>query len=161
MRESAFDAMADVFDAAKRSEIMSRIKGRGNVATEVRLIALFRRYGITGWRRGYPVFGKPDFVFLRARVAVFVDGDFWHGHPTRGKVPATNREFWLAKIARNKMRDKLVNHTLRAKAWRVIRIWQSDLCNTRGARKLRRLAALVSEIPSKTVAARYQNHAGS
>jgi DNA mismatch endonuclease (patch repair protein) len=136
--------MADVFDAAKRSEIMSRIKGRGNRATELRLIDLFRHYGITGWRRGYPIFGKPDFVFPRARVAVFVDGDFWHGHPTHGQIPATNREFWLAKIARNKMRDKLVNQTLRADAWRVVRIWQSELSNTRGALKLRRLATLIS-----------------
>lgn len=124
--------MADVFDSAKRSEIMSRVKGSGNLATELRLIRLFRERRITGWRRNFPIFGKPDFVFPKERVAVFVDGDFWHGHPTRGKVPATNREFWQAKIARNRARDRVVNRTLRKSGWRAIRIWQSTLRKSPG-----------------------------
>ena len=68
--------MADIFTKAKRSEVMARIRGSGNRATELRLIALMREHGITGWRRNAPVFGKPDFVFRRERVAVFVDGCF-------------------------------------------------------------------------------------
>src|SRR5436190_20991772 len=73
--------MPDVFTRTKRSEVMSRIRAHGNRDTELRLIALFRRYGITGWRRNARVFGKPDFVFPKQRVAVFVDGCFWHRHP--------------------------------------------------------------------------------
>ena len=70
--------MPDVFTAAKRSAVMARIRGRGNKDTELRMMALLRAHGITGWRRGQKLFGKPDFVFRRERVAVFVDGCFWH-----------------------------------------------------------------------------------
>ncbi|HRQ87775.1 MAG TPA: very short patch repair endonuclease [Bacteroidia bacterium] len=129
--------MADVFTKGKRSEIMSRVRGKGNKATELRLIALFREHRITGWRRNYPLFGKPDFVFPKERVAVFVDGEFWHGHPTRAKIPETNREFWAAKIVRNKARDRLVSKTLREKGWRVIRIWQFQLRSGAWKKKVR------------------------
>jgi DNA mismatch endonuclease Vsr len=81
---------SDVFSKSKRSAIMSRIRGSGNQSTELRMIALFRSNGITGWRRNHPLFGKPDFVFRRERVAVFVDGDFWHGHPKTFKYPKNN-----------------------------------------------------------------------
>ncbi|HRZ81636.1 MAG TPA: very short patch repair endonuclease, partial [Candidatus Hydrogenedentes bacterium] len=73
--------MTDVFTKEKRSEVMSRIRSRGNLRTELRLIEIMRGAGITGWRRGQPVLGRPDFVFRRERVAVFVDGCFWHGCP--------------------------------------------------------------------------------
>ena len=119
--------MADVFSKSKRSEIMSRVKGRGNAATEQRLIQLMQEAGIKGWRRNFPLFGKPDFVFPKQRVAVFVDGEFWHGHPTRAKIPETNREFWKEKITRNVARDREVNRVLKKKNWVVVRIWQKDL----------------------------------
>ena len=73
--------MPDVFTKAKRSEVMSRIRGRGNKDTELALAKLLRRHRITGWRRNQPVFGKPDFVFPKLKLAVFVDGCFWHGCP--------------------------------------------------------------------------------
>ena len=119
--------MVDVFDKKKRSEIMSRVRSKGNVVTEKKLIALFRENDIKGWRRNYPLFGKPDFVFPKEKVAVFVDGEFWHGHPTRGQIPETNRDFWENKIERNKMRDQQVNQTLESKGWIVVRIWQHEL----------------------------------
>src|ERR1700756_3893297 len=103
----------DKFSKAKRSWIMSRVRGKGNRATELRLLLLFRKYKIPGWRRNSRLFGKPDFVFPKARIAIFVDGEFWHGHPTRSVIPANNSHFWRAKIARNKLRDRLVNATLR------------------------------------------------
>lgn len=71
--------MADIFTKAKRSEIMSQIRGSGNKGTELALAKLFRKHGITGWQRNQPLFGKPDFTFRRQRVVVFVDGCFWHG----------------------------------------------------------------------------------
>ena len=73
--------MPDVFTKAKRSEVMSRIRGTGNKDTELALIILFRLHRIKGWRRHQPVFGKPDFVFPAVKVAVFVDGCFWHCCP--------------------------------------------------------------------------------
>lgn len=121
-----FLEMSDVFSAQKRSEIMSRVRSRGNKLTELRLIGIVRASHITGWRRKYPLFGSPDLVFPKNRVAVFVDGEFWHGHPNE-KMPKSNAEFWLRKIERNKARDVLVNRVLREKDWRVIRFWQRDL----------------------------------
>jgi DNA mismatch endonuclease (patch repair protein) len=103
--------MADVFSKTKRSDVMSRIRSHGNKETELALIAFLRLHGITGWRRRQPLFGKPDFVFREARVAVFVDGCFWHGCPRHGTRPKTNAGFWNEKIRRNIARDRLVNRT--------------------------------------------------
>ncbi len=86
--------MPDIFTKAKRSEVMSRIRGRGNKDTELALARIFRRHGITGWRRNHPAFGKPDFVFKESRTAVFVDGCFWHSCPKHATSPRGNREFW-------------------------------------------------------------------
>src|SRR5688572_7864798 len=112
--------MADVFTPAKRSAVMSLIRSRGNFATELRLIALMREHGITGWRRNATVFGKPDFVFRRERVAVFVDGCFWHGCPRHATKPANPAERWEAKLARNKERDRVVTQSLRGLGWKVL-----------------------------------------
>lgn len=137
--------MADVFDAAKRSHIMSRVKGRGNLSTEVRLIRVFREHEISGWRRGSPLFGRPDFVFPKQRLAVFVDGCFWHGCLSHGSIPATNVGFWQEKLERNKRRDRLVNRELRRQGWRIVRFWQHELKDTkRIMRRLRRFLVIHS-----------------
>jgi DNA mismatch endonuclease, patch repair protein len=119
--------MPDVFSKSKRSEVMSRVRSRGNKDTEVALAKLFRRNKITGWRRNQKVFGKPDFIFPKIRLALFVDGCFWHGCPKHGTQPKGNRAFWKNKFARNKARDVLVTRTLRRSGWRVLRIWEHDL----------------------------------
>jgi DNA mismatch endonuclease, patch repair protein len=119
--------MRDVFTKAKRSAVMSRIRGRGNKDTELALMKLFRQHGITGWRRNQKVFGKPDFLFRRNRLAIFVDGCFWHGCPRHYKIPIGNRAFWKKKFAANKARDRRVNRALRRIGWQVVRIWEHDL----------------------------------
>jgi len=119
--------MADVFSPRKRSDIMSRVRGRGNKATELAMVALLRRHRITGWRRHARVFGNPDFLFPKHRLTVFVDGCFWHSCPKHATQPASNKTFWKAKLARNKKRDRLVGRTLRLRGWQVLRIWQHDL----------------------------------
>ena len=121
------NGMTDVFTPRKRSDIMSRVKSRGNRATELRLVQILRSYRIRGWRRNLSVFGSPDFVFRRPRLAVFVDGCFWHGCPLHGSIPSTNYEFWKAKLAKNKARDRLVNRRLQALGWRIVRLWQHEL----------------------------------
>jgi DNA mismatch endonuclease, patch repair protein len=123
--------VSDVFTKAKRSEVMSRIRGRGNKETELALAILMRKIGIIGWRRNQKIFGKPDFVFRKARVVVFVDGCFWHACPRHSNVPASNRAFWKRKLAANQSRDRLVNRTLRKNGWRVVRIWEHDLAKRR------------------------------
>lgn len=131
--------MADVFTKEKRSEVMSRIRGKGNKDTEVALAKLFRANGITGWRRHYPILGRPDFAFPKHKLAVFVDGCFWHGCPKHGTQPKGNRKFWFAKLEANKGRDRKVNRLLRAKGWRVLRIWEHDLSRSQSTGAVRRV----------------------
>lgn len=71
--------------------------------------------------------GKPDIVFRRKKIAVFIDSDFWHGHPKRCIMPKSNRSYWDAKILRNRMRDKAVNKELKAAGWEVLRLWEYDV----------------------------------
>ncbi len=131
--------MADIFTKAKRSEVMSRIRSHGNRGTELRLIALMRAHGITGWRRNAPLFGKPDFVFRTARLAVFVDGCFWHACPRHATMPRNNRAFWKAKLTRNAARDREVTRTLRKAGWRVLRVWECALSTKRAAATIQRM----------------------
>src|SRR4051812_38087009 len=119
--------MSDVFTPAKRSQGMSRIRGRGNKETELALAKLLRRHRIIGWRRHQPLFGRPDFVFPKLRLAIFVDGCFWHCCPGHSNLPVNNRAFWKAKLEGNRRRDRLVVRTLRASGWRVMRIWEHEL----------------------------------
>src|ERR1051326_270872 len=121
--------MVDVFSQKKRSEIMSRIKSRNNQATEIRLLKILKENRIYGWRRRSPLFGSPDFVFPAQRVAIFVDGCFWHGCQIHRSVPRTNITFWRTKINANKKRDQVVNKELRQLGWKVLRLWQHDLRN--------------------------------
>ncbi|MFZ4484255.1 MAG: very short patch repair endonuclease [Chthoniobacterales bacterium] len=139
--------MADVFTPAKRSAVMALIRSRGNRATELRLIALMREHGITGWRRNAPVFGKPDFVFRRERVAVFVDGCFWHGCPKHATKPATRAAWWAAKLQRNRERDREVTRTLRRGGWHVVRIWECGLASRRLQGTRRRLERALAAAP--------------
>ncbi|MFM9081137.1 MAG: very short patch repair endonuclease, partial [Opitutaceae bacterium] len=116
--------MADIWTQAKRSEVMARIRGRGNRSTEGRMAKLFRVHGFTGWRRQRPLPGRPDFVCPARRLAVFVDGCFWHGCPRHGTMPKGNRSFWRAKITRNRERDREVGAELRRLGWKVLRVWE-------------------------------------
>jgi DNA mismatch endonuclease, patch repair protein len=148
--------MPDVFTKQKRSEVMSRIRARGNKETEIALMKIFRRHKITGWRRqtllkfkiqkvelkmkkaghakactpnkgSFAATIRPDFIFPKQKLVVLVDGCFWHGCPKHSNLPVTNRAFWRKKLIGNRTRDRLVNRTLRQHGWRVIRIWQHDL----------------------------------
>ena len=138
--------MSDVFTTAKRSAVMSRIRGSGNKDTELRMISLFRNFGITGWRRSAKLFGKPDFVFKRERLVVFVDGCFWHGcpKPKHAPAPKNRAEWWAAKLVKNKDRDRLVNRELRKRGWRVLRIWECDLILKHWPRVSRRVLRALS-----------------
>ena len=108
---------------------MAAIRSRGNKDTELKLAMIFRAAGITGWRRNQVLPGRPDFVFRRERLAVFVDGCFWHGCPKHGRKPGSNRNYWLPKLRRNQERDKAVKRTLSKAGWTVLRLWEHDLAN--------------------------------
>ena len=119
--------MSDIFDKEKRSDVMSKIRGKKNKSTEIRLIALLKEANIKGWRRDYPVKGKPDFVFIKERIAIFVDGCFWHGHNCRNVTPKVNTEFWNKKLSENKERDKRMSERFELRGWKVMRIWECEL----------------------------------
>lgn len=133
--------MADTFTSEQRSGIMRAVKSSGNKTTEVKLIALFRQHRISGWRRRSKIFGSPDFVLKATKTAVFADGCFWHGHTCRGLQPVSNQSYWRAKIDRNRKRDKYVSRILKARGWRVIRLWECEIKNG-DAKVLRKLASL-------------------
>jgi DNA mismatch endonuclease, patch repair protein len=133
----------DTFSRAERSRIMARVKSSGNKSTEAAFIALMKERGITGWRRHLPIFGKPDFVFRKTRIAVFIDGCFWHGCPKHRRMPATNRDYWERKIGRNLERDKKVKRELRKAGWTVVRIWEHELKDGTVSRKLKRIAEVL------------------
>jgi DNA mismatch endonuclease (patch repair protein) len=128
--------MADVFDKKTRSEVMRSVKSSGNKSTELKLIKIFKENGVKGWRRHYPIKGRPDFVFLAQKIAVFVDGCFWHGHDCRNTRPQNNAEYWKKKIAKNKARDASVEAHLGSRGWQVVRIWECELKNIASKRQL-------------------------
>jgi len=119
--------MADVFSKEMRSQIMRQVKSNRNKSTELKLIQFFKSYKIKGWRRNYKIFGNPDFVFITQKIAIFVDGCFWHGHNCRNTKPKANKEYWDNKIEKNIQRDKLVTERLKTKGWTVVRIWECEL----------------------------------
>lgn len=119
--------MTDIFDSEKRSAIMRRVKSQNNKSTELRLIDIFKQSGIVGWRRNYLVKGRPDFVFPKKKIAVFVDGCFWHGHDCRNTRPADHQEYWEKKRERNMKRDREITALFEARGWTVLRIWECEL----------------------------------
>ena len=119
--------MTDVVSIEERSSIMRKVKAKGNKSTELKLIEIFKENGIKGWRRNYPAKGHPDFVFLDKKVAIFVDGCFWHGHDCRNTRPENNKEYWVKKRERNVRHDREITKLFEKRGWKVIRIWECEL----------------------------------
>ena len=119
--------MTDVLSRKQRSRVMAAVRSKGNTATELKIISIFRAHGIKGWRRNQQLPGRPDFVFRRERLAVFVDGCFWHGCRWHCRMPKSRKSFWIPKIARNKTRDQEVGRLLRRRCWGVLRVWEHAL----------------------------------
>lgn len=114
--------MVDIVDASTRSRWMRAIKSRGNFSTEQIMVRILRAHRIKGWRRHFPIEGTPDFCWPEKKVALFVDGCFWHGCPFCYNLPKTNKKYWLHKVKSNQKRDNRVNRFLRRKGWSVIRV---------------------------------------
>jgi len=110
----------------QRQKNMQNIRSEGSVA-EQKVMRELRKRKIYFAKHLRKITGKPDIVFRRKKIAVFVDSDFWHGHPERFIMPKTNIEYWEAKISRNIQRDKEVNNELESQGWRVIRLWEYDI----------------------------------
>jgi len=125
---------------------MALIRSRGNKDTEVALVKLLRRNEIKGWRRHRQVFGKPDFVFSKPRVVIFVDGCFWHRCPMHSRHVRKSSVYWQKKLKTNQARDRLVTRTLRQAGWRVLRVWEHELAKRNEARLLRRIRRALADL---------------
>ena len=113
-------------DAERRRELMARFKST-NTRSELALRRELRAAGMTGYRLHMPELpGRPDVVFTRWRVVVFVDGEFWHGHPSAFRF-GTKGEYWDKKIARNCARDEACNLALARAGWVIVRAWARDV----------------------------------
>lgn len=134
--------MADIFEKEKRSDIMHRVRSKNNKSTELKLIKIFKENHMIGWKRNYPVKGHPDFVFLDKKIAVFVDGCFWHGHNCRNTIPTSNTEYWEKKRARNIEHDLKITSIFEKRGWTVLRIWECELKNKNRDDLLSRLEIL-------------------
>lgn len=118
----------DPLTPSERSERMSRVRNRANRSTETVVAARLTAAGARGWvLNDRSVEGCPDFHFSATKVAVFVDGCFWHGCPRcRRRTPRNNRAFWLKKIDDNRRRDNRVRRALRNRGYTVLRVWEHE-----------------------------------
>jgi len=114
-------------DVAKRSETMAAIKSKGT-SLEKKLATALSEAGIKRIKT-HPsnVFGNPDLVNRKKKLAIFIDSCFWHGCPDHCRMPNSNREYWIRKIERNRKRDRKVKRALTQNGWKVIRIWEHSI----------------------------------
>lgn len=118
----------DKITKEQRSRNMAAIRSKGNQTTEIAFSKLLRANKITGWRRhSRRVIGVPDFIFPKNKMAIFIDGCFWHGCPRCKTQPKTNRAYWKIKIANNQKRDKEVKKQLVLEGWKVLRFWEHEI----------------------------------
>ena len=103
---------------------MSLVRSKGNKSTELKVVAALNSHGISGWvSHPSDVQGRPDFYFPEQRIAIFVNGCFWHGCPKCGRIPKTRVEFWVSKIESTKSRDVRVRKNLRSSGHKVLTVW--------------------------------------
>lgn len=116
--------MADVYSRAERSQIMASIRGK-HTSPEVLLARLLKEIGLKFERHRTDLPGSPDLVLPRRKIALFVNGCFWHGHHncSRATLPSTNKPFWKTKLEKNKRRDESQRRKLRKMGWSVLTFW--------------------------------------
>ena len=123
LKNGKFDNVTDV-----RSKTMSAIRGKNNRSTEVKLKMALIRGRFSGFKlHANELPGTPDFYFEKDKLALFVDGCYWHGCPKCGHIPKTRSEFWEAKINRTKQRDRKKRTELKKLGVSVLRIWEHEL----------------------------------
>lgn len=115
----------DVLSPAQRKYCMSRIRGINTTPEVLLRKALWVRR--LRYRLRQKIIGRPDLVFPRLKLAIFVDGCFWHGCPRHGVLPKNNARFWATKLARNRARDRQVNKVLSSNGWKVVRFWEHEI----------------------------------
>lgn len=133
-----------------RSRIMAKVRSRDNRSTERRLRSSLAGSGVSGYQlHAKELPGAPDFVFLGEKVAIFVDGCFWHGCPRCYRRPHSSQDYWDAKVKRNMERDRKNRQLLRDMGWLPVRIWEHSLSSLPAVRKTI-LSALERQRNAKT-----------
>ncbi|MEA3493052.1 MAG: very short patch repair endonuclease [Candidatus Margulisiibacteriota bacterium] len=127
--------MVDTFSKKKRSSIMRAVRSRGNKSTELKFKKALRKASIKGWRSHPKLSCAPDFAFQNGKIAIFIDGCFWHGCKKHLRLPKSNVSYWKAKISRNINRDKIASKTLRGQGWKVLRIWEHTVNSNKALQK--------------------------
>jgi DNA mismatch endonuclease, patch repair protein len=117
---------------------MASVHSKGNKTTEMVLGKLLWACGLRGYRKHWRVAGRPDFAWPRRKVAVFVDGCFWHGCKCK-RIPKSNAAFWKSKIETNRARDRRVTRLLRRKGWKVVRIRECCAQNPSSLQRIKKL----------------------
>lgn len=136
--------MADIFSKEKRSEVMSRIRSKNSKA-ERTVFSFLRRNRIYFQRHYKRAPGTPDIALPRKKIAVFIDGDFWHGRGLQELLDRLPAEYWRPKIERNMARDKEIEERLRLAGWKYLRVWESDIMRKRTqAEQLERVRAFLA-----------------
>lgn len=118
----------DNLTKAQRKKNMQNIRSKGTTPEKI-VIRELKKHRVYFAAHATSIIGKPDIVFRKKRIAVFIDSDFWHGHPRRFIKPKSNIKYWREKITRNKERDKKVNKELRKNGWTILRFWEYDIKN--------------------------------
>jgi len=121
--------MTDVLTQEQRKFNMSRIRAK-NTKPEVKLRKLLYDQGIKGYRIHHNLLGKPDIVFTKKKIAIFIDGCFWHKCPVCFQEPETRKEFWMKKIGSNVERDLKNTQKLQEEGWIVLRFWEHEIRKT-------------------------------
>jgi DNA mismatch endonuclease (patch repair protein) len=116
----------DNLTKAQRRKNMQNIRSAGT-SPERAVMCELRRLNIYFAKNVRSITGKPDIVFRRKKTIVFIDSDFWHGHPSRYIKPKSNVSYWQGKVKSNKQRDEEVTRVLRKEGWKVLRLWESDI----------------------------------
>jgi DNA mismatch endonuclease (patch repair protein) len=118
--------MSDIWSQSKRSQVMSKIRG-SDTRPEILLRKALFRLGYRFRANSSALPGRPDIVFVKRRIAVFVQGCFWHGCPIHYSAPEQNAEFWKRKLQMNRSRDERSFRALRASGWKVVLVWEHDV----------------------------------
>ncbi|GAB6391847.1 MAG: very short patch repair endonuclease [Treponematales bacterium] len=129
-----------------RRKNMQHIRSK-NTVPELLVMGELKRRKVYFAKHVDKIIGKPDIVFRRKRVVVFIDSDFWHCNPKRFIMPATNVDYWQKKIERNRQRDRLVTKTLKREGWTVLRFWESAIKKDTGKVVDKILSALAAGNP--------------
>ena len=130
--------MSDNLTPEDRKKTMRAVKGKGT-KLEQRFFSTLAGMRISGWKKNVSeIIGKPDVVFPNQKIAIFIDGCFWHGCPIcQRKLPKTNRKYWKQKIKRNISQAKSVNKELLQNDWKVFRIWEHEMKDPRAMIKIK------------------------